>query len=256
MANRLKDNNIEDSFVSELVGLPTRKKSAPKTRTNIDPMSFAGAEDVGFFSTPGETKVAGEGMKDPTSALSKEFFRLRPKPKKITGLSGTSSEEDSEASGTGIFKTTTGKILAKSFKKPTGSAISEQQRRSQGLGEFAGGGGGGAGSFGLPTDRLPTIDELGGALGGIARYVSQLSKRNRARGLVPGTAITKTTDKGQVGLTKATMASLTKRVEIAALSGDKEKQAQLEAQLEAIAQGRSAGAFAEEKEDLSTIAGL
>jgi hypothetical protein len=226
MANRFRDDNIEDSFVAELIGLPTRKKSAPKKRINIDPTSFAPAEDVGFFSTEKEKKIAAKGIKEPGAALAREFSGLRPKPKKITGLSTVSEEAKPQRGGFVSF--------TEGAKKELPQAVA---------------------NFGLPTNRLPTIEELGGALGGIARYVSQLTKRNRARGLSPGTAITKTLDKGQVGLQKANLASLTKRLEIATLSGDKEKAAAIEARLDAIVQGRSAGAF-EDEEDIEAIAGL
>lgn len=226
MANRLRDNDVEDSFVSELVGLPTRKKSAPKKRINIDPTGFGEVADVGFFSTEKEKKAAAEGIKEPGASLAREFSGLRPKPKKITGLSTTTEEVKPERGGFVSF--------AEGAKKQLPQAVA---------------------SFGLPTDRLPTIEELGGALGGIAKYVSQLTKRQRARGLTPGTRVTKTVDRGEVGLQKANLASLTKRLEIATLSGDKEKAAQIEARLDAIVQGRDAGAFDEEA-DLEAIAGL
>ena len=112
-------------------------------------------------------------------------------------------------------------------------------------------------NFGLPTDRLPTIEELGGALGGIAKYVSQLTKRNRARGLTPGVAVAKTKDRAGVGLTKAKLSTLTKLHETATLSGDKEKASKIEEQLNAILRGEEAGAFDEDLVgDLAEIAGL
>jgi hypothetical protein len=112
-------------------------------------------------------------------------------------------------------------------------------------------------NFGLPSDRLPTIEELGGALGSIAKFVSQLTKRNRARGLTPGVAVTKTKDRAGVGLTKAKLSTLTKLHETATLSGDKEKAAKIEEQLNAILQGEDAGAFDTDlTDDLAEIAGL
>lgn len=251
MAKRFRDEDVSDSFVTELTGLPQRKKSAPRKTVNIDPTGFGEAADIGFTSTPEQKKTATTGIKTTGASLAKEFAGLRPKKKKIaTGLSTTSPVEEAE---TGLT-VTQGRKLTPSVRKEiageAGSEISEAQRRKQGLG------GGGSG-FGLPTDRLPTIEELGGALGGIAKFVSQLSKRNRARGLVPGFDITKTKGAGQSsGLTKATMTSLTKRLELATLSGDTEKANKIEAQLDAISQGKSAGAFAEEEEDAAAIAGL
>ncbi len=252
MPKRFRDDTIEDSYVSELVGLPTRKKSPATPKVNIDPMSFGG--DVGAFHTKASIKTAQEGMK------LGDLVGINGAKKKKTGLSSVSTPTEAVDDATGIpgFKVTQGRRLSPSVRKEikagAGSEISEEQRRSKGLGEFAGGGGGG-GSFGLPSDRLPTIDELGGALGGIAKYVSQLSKRNRARGLVPGTAITKTTDKGAVGMEKAKLTTITKMYETAVLSGNKEEAALRKSQLDAIIQGDNAGAFAD-KDDLEVIAGL
>jgi hypothetical protein len=225
MANRFQDENIEDSFVSELVGLPQRKKSAPRKRVTADPTSFGSSKGIGGFDTEQVKKAATGGIKEPGAAIAREFSGLRPKSKKITGLKTTSDQKQPQRGG----------------------FVSFTQGAKQNLPQAVA-------NFGLPTDRLPTIDELGGALGGIARYVSQLTKRNRARGLSPGTAITKTVDKGEVGLQKANLASLTKRLEIASLSGDKEKTAALEARLDAIVQGRTAGAF-DEDSDIEAILG-
>ncbi len=230
MANRFKENKIEDSFVSDLVGLPVgkiRKKSTSKTRVNVDPTGFGDADDIGSFSTTAEKKAAAEGIIGTGSKIAGEFSGLRPKPKKITtGLATTSEEAKPGRGGFVSFE--------RGAKKKLPQAVA---------------------NFGLPTDRLPSIEELGGALGGIARYVSQLTKRNRAKGLSPGAAITKTVDKGAAGLQKANLASLTKRLEIATLAGDKEKAASIEARLDAIVQGNNAGAFDDEA-DLEAIAGL
>lgn len=229
---RFKDDNIEDSFVSELVGLPVgkkRKKSAPRIRTNIDPTGFAEAGDISGFSTEAEIEAATKGIKGTGAKLASEFSGLRPKPKKITGLSPTSEDAEPEKPGRGGFVSFT-----EGAKKTLPSAVA---------------------NFGLPTDRMPSIEELGGALGGIARFVSQLSKRNRARGLSPGTAITKTVDKGAAGMQKTTLATLTKLQENAILAGDKEGAAKRAEQIDAILQGGSAGAFGE-AEDLEAIAGL
>jgi hypothetical protein len=226
VANRLRDENIEDSFVSDLVGLPTRKKSAPKARTNIDPTSFGAGKDVGFFSTSKQKEVAGEGIKDTGAALAKEFRGLRPKPKKAaTGLSAVSEEAPTEGGGFVSFEG--------SGKKNLPQAVA---------------------NFGLPTDRLPSIEELGGALGGIAKFVSSLTKRNRARGLSPGTAIKKQVDKGAVGLQKTKLDALSKLREGDILAGDKDKAAERAAQIEALIAGDGANAF-DESEDIDAILG-
>ena len=227
MPNRLRDKNIEDSFVSDLVGLPARSKSAPKVRTNIDPTGFGSEKDVGFFSTTKQTKAATEGIKDTGTALASEFRGLRPKPKKaVPGLSPTSEEAPTEGGGFVSFQG--------SGKKNLPQAVA---------------------NFGLPTDRLPTIDELGGALGGIAKFVSSLTKRNRARGLSPGTAIKKQVDKGAVGLQKTKLDALSKLREGDILAGDKDKAAERALQIEALISGNDANAF-DESEDINAILGL
>ena len=87
--------------------------------------------------------------------------------------------------------------------------------------------------FGLPTDRLPSFNELGGAIGSLFKYIGNLSKFNRARGLVPGVD-TATKGKG-TGIQEKDVANiLQKQLEAANLVGDKEKAAQINARLEAI----------------------
>ncbi len=229
---RFKDDNIEDSFVSELVGLPVgkkRKKAAPRIRTNIDPTGFAEAGDISGFSTEAEIEAATKGIKGTGAKLASEFSGLRPKPKKITGLSSISEDAEPEKPGRGGFVSFT-----EGAKKTLPSAVA---------------------NFGLPTDRMPSIEELGGALGGIARFVSQLSKRNRARGLSPGTSVTKTVDKGEAANRKTTLDTLIKLREGDIIAGNKEGAAQRTAQIDAIIQGRDAGAF-DEAEDLEAIAGI
>lgn len=237
MANRFRDDNIEDAFVTELVGLPTRTKKKATPRVNIDPTGFGG-DGISGFQTAKEIKAGAKGIKEPGASLAREFRGLRPKkPMNKTGLASTSDLEPIFEGGQQIglrgeagIPTPVEKISSRGPQGPTAN-------------------------FGLPTDRLPTIEELGGALGGIAKYVSQLTKRNRARGLTPGIAVTKTRDKAGVGLTKAKLSTLTKLHETATLSGDSEKAARIEAQLNAILQGDEAGAF-DLSDDLEAIAGL
>ncbi len=93
--------------------------------------------------------------------------------------------------------------------------------------------------FGLPTDRMPSFTELGGAIGQMFKYVSNLSKFNKARGLTPGMEVKKT----NTGLTKARLTTLAKLHETATLAGDSEKASKIEAQLNAIMRGEDAGAF-------------
>jgi hypothetical protein len=53
----------------------------------------------------------------------------------------------------------------------------------------------GVSSFGLPTDRMPSFAELGGAIGQMFKFVGGLTKKREALGLIPG-KIAKTTQNG------------------------------------------------------------
>jgi hypothetical protein len=233
MPSRIKDRNIEDSFVSDLVGLPTQKKKAARVTTNVDPTSFNPSKDVGFFSTEKQKKAATEGIKDTGAALAREFRGLRPKPKLVEDESSLGQNARSFAKG----QPETGGFVA--FERGA-----QKKKLPQAVA-----------NFGLPTDRLPTIEELGGALGGIAKYVSQLTKRNRARGLSPGTSLTKTVDKGAVGLRKTKLEALSKLREGDILIGDKESAARRAAQIDALIQGDNSNSFADAA-DIETINNL
>ncbi len=99
---------------------------------------------------------------------------------------------------------------------------------------------------GLPTDRLPSFSELGGAIGSVFKFVSDLSKFNRARGLVPGTSPSERqrTSTATGGLDKARLSTLTKLHETAILAGDTEEATRRKQQIDAILEGGTAGAFA------------
>lgn len=223
--NSQHDETIDDSFVSDLVGLPTRKKRQAKKRTNVDPTSFGAPESVGEFQTKESIASSQEGMK------TGDLVGINPKKKKTTtGLSTTSgipTETEPISKERGGFA-----VVGRGRKKDTAPGT----------------------NFGLPTNRLPTIDELGGALGGISRYLNRLTKNNRARGLSPGQAITKTRDRGDVANRKTTLQTLTKLQENAILSGNEEEVTKRAAQIDAILQGESAGAF-DTEEDIDSILG-
>ncbi len=87
--------------------------------------------------------------------------------------------------------------------------------------------------FGLPTDRMPSIGELGATIGQMFKYIGQMSKFNKARGLTPGVEVTKR----NTGLTKARLNTLTKLHETATLAGDTDKASKIEDQLNAIMYG-------------------
>ncbi len=107
---------------------------------------------------------------------------------------------------------------------------------------------------GLPTDRLPSFSELGGAIGSVFKFVSDLSKFNRARGLVPGTdaARVKKTSTAGDGLTKSKLSALTKLHETAILAGNKDEAAERKKQIDAILAGDNAGSF-DRQSDIDAI---
>lgn len=165
------------------------------------------------------TKYPGvtEGIIEPGDALAREFKDLRPSVKvddastdMTTGMPSNVSIASQTAEGTDTQRAR----LAKS-RGLGGSSTSPVAR------------------FNLPTDRLPSFNELGGAIGGLFKYIGQLSKANRARGLVPGFA-SQDKNKGK-GLGQKDKADIfLKQIEAATLAGDKEKELALKAELDKI----------------------
>jgi hypothetical protein len=133
------------------------------------------------------------------------------------------------------------------------SAVERATGAKQGTGGFVfhepGSGRGSAGKpvfkSGLPTNRLPSFGELGGAIGSVFKFVADISKFNRARGLVPGTDANRAKDTAATGglKQKDILSSLTKQLETATLAGSTEEQANLKSRIDAIIAGQSAGAF-------------
>ncbi len=107
---------------------------------------------------------------------------------------------------------------------------------------------------GLPTDRLPSFSELGGAIGSVFKFVSDLSKFNRARGLVPGTDAARVKKSATTGGLKAKdiLSTLTKQQETAILSGNKDMADSLGKKIDAIIAGKDAGSF-ERQSDTEAI---
>jgi len=109
-------------------------------------------------------------------------------------------------------------------------------------------------SFGLAPGKLPTFEELGGALSNIAAFIGGQARVNRAKGLTPGVAVTKKTSPG---LTKTKLSTLTKLHETAVLAGDKDKAASLEERINAILEkgelGSRTGAVGDIDLDLEEI---
>jgi hypothetical protein len=165
-----------------------------------------------------------EGIVEPGDALAEEYKGLRPQVKDPTKaiLGG-----DDEATGMPSNVT-----LAKTTAPGTRTAI-DRDRAAKGLAPTGGTSQAPIAQFGLPTDRLPSFSELGGAIGGLFKYIGQLSKFNRARGLVPGT-VGADKNKGK-GLGQKDRADIfIKQLESAQLAGDKDKVVAIQAELDKI----------------------
>jgi hypothetical protein len=175
----------------------------------------AGQANLAKF--PGVT----EGIVEPGDALAREYKDLRPQVK-------TEGEEVGGVS-TGMPSNVT---LATTTAPGTRTAI-DRDRAAKGLAPTGGTSQAPIAKFGLPTDRLPSFNELGGAIGGLFKYIGQLSKFNRARGLVPGTVgADKTKGKGLGQKDKADI--FIKQLEAAQLAGDKDKALAIQAELDKI----------------------
>lgn len=174
-----------------------------------------------------ETPGAVKGIRDVHSALAGEFKGFKP-PKGVIDVPG----EEVDAGGMPVT-VSEGRRLTPSVRAgieaESGSEIGTKQRRDMGLGEFAPGKrGGGAGGFGLPTDRMPSFAELGGAIGQMFKHVGGIIKKRKALGLIPGR--TDTTAKGLAPKDRATI--LTKRLDDLTLTEDERKS--IKAELDTI----------------------
>jgi hypothetical protein len=128
--------------------------------------------------------------------------------------------------------TTEGRILTPSVRKQiageAGSEVSPARRRAMGIGRAPQ-----SQSFGLPTDRMPSFAELGGAIGQLFKHVGGIARKRKALGLIPGRRATTIDDsKGLKGKDLANI--LLKQLEAANLAGDEDKAAIINAKLEAI----------------------
>jgi hypothetical protein len=158
-----------------------------------------------------------EGIKEPGQALATEFAGLRPQDK-TTALAQGGKVAD--AASTGIPSNVT--VLESPRQRlAKGLAPAGQKAAPESL------------SFGLPTDRLPSFGELGGAIGQLFKHVGGIARKRRALGLIPGRR-TGVTDAGK-GLKGKDLANiLLKQLEAANLAGDSDKAAVINAKLEAI----------------------
>ncbi len=87
-------------------------------------------------------------------------------------------------------------------------------------------------SFGLPTDRLPSFAELGGAIGQMFKHLGGIAKKRQALGLIPGKVNVPTLGKG-LSLTQKDRATiLAKRLEDLTLTPD--EKTTIKSELDAI----------------------
>ncbi len=87
-------------------------------------------------------------------------------------------------------------------------------------------------SFGLPTDRLPSFAELGGAIGQMFKHLGGISKRRKALGLIPGKVNIPTAGKGLSLTDKDRATILTKRLDDLTLTD--EERVSIKSELDAI----------------------
>ncbi len=152
---------------------------------------------IGGRIEPPDLGLATEGIKDVGSALEREF----PQKKTVDSLV--------EEVSTGIPSNVS--IAPKRITRPTTAGVS---------------------SFGLPTDRLPSFSELGGAIGQMFKFVGGLTKKREALGLIPGKVTIPTKFQG-LSLTQKDRATiLAKRLDDLTLTDD--ERTGIKAELDAI----------------------
>ena len=87
-------------------------------------------------------------------------------------------------------------------------------------------------SFGLPTDRLPTFAELGGAIGQMFKHLGGISKKRQALGLIPGKVNIPGAGKGLSLTDKDRATILAKRLDDLTLTDD--ERSTIKSELDAI----------------------
>ncbi len=105
----------------------------------------------------------------------------------------------------------------------------------------------GVSNFGLPTDRMPSFSELGGAIGQMFKFVGGLTKKRQALGLIPGRVTSPSANKGLSLTAKDRATILAKRLDDLTLP--EEERTEIKAELDRILHPASA----EEKTDIDAI---
>ncbi len=196
---------------STKVDRPAPKKTGIQTR-GLEPQIKEG--DIG---------LATKGIADTSTALARQFpqhgFETKDTPSKarftntFQGKPITNALSEDIAPGTAKLTVSEGQGLTgtelKNIQASAGVGLSKSPPRQGGLS-----------SFGLPTDRLPTFAELGGAIGQMFKHLGGISKKRQALGLIPGKVNVPTVGKGLSLTDKDRATILTKRLEDLTLTDD------------------------------------
>jgi hypothetical protein len=235
IARRKKEKGLPVSTsITEIAPAKDMSRRTSRAFTTTAGKGFQGITEREKEATFKQHPGVVEGIKEPGDILARKFakkgsFQAGLRPQEKTTALATAGEQEA---GTAGFSSTEGRLLTPSVRKQiageAGSEISPARRRALGIG-----GAPQSQSFGLPTDRMPSFSELGGAIGQLFKHVGGIAKKRRALGLIPGRRGT-TTDatKGLKGKDLANI--LLKQLEAANLEGDEDKAAEINARLEAI----------------------
>ncbi len=197
----------------------SRKVNKVPTFTGKTGFQTRGTEGIIERPEPIDTGLATKGIKDIATPIGQRFAK----------------DELVEEVSSGIPSNVS---IASQTAKGTASQIA-RDRASKGLG--------GVSSFGLPTDRLPSFAELGGAIGQMFKFVGGLTKKRQALGLIPGSVNIPTKDKGLSLTPKDRATILAKRLDDLTLKDD--ERASIKRELDAILNPAQAA----EKSDIDTI---
>lgn len=195
-------------------GLPSFLTTPPTkgftTKVDRRPPKKTGIQTRGIEAPiePADLGLATEGMKDIAAPIKKRFPGLEPEGKEsfTDTFQGKPIPED-----VGIPSNVT--VLPKRITRPSPRGVS---------------------SFGLPTDRLPSFSELGGAIGQMFKFVGGITKKRQALGLIPGKVNIPTQAKGLSLTMKDRAGILQNQREAAFLAQDTDKIAEIDAELEKI----------------------
>ncbi len=227
------------NFRKKQKGLPinntvTTPRKGFSTKINVEER-----EEAAAFKKV-DTGLATKGIADTSTALAREFSGLKPK---------TAVDDPSQTKTGNTFQgkpitddhvnTFQGQPIPENVGMPGNVTIMPKSitKRSPG----------GVSSFGLPTDRMPSFAELGGAIGQMFKFVGGLTKKRQALGLIPGKVNIPTQGKGLSLTAKDRATILAKRLDDLTLT-DQERTS-IKAELDKIMNPASA----EEKSDIDAI---